>query len=443
MQEPVKVCIVGAGMAGLSSAVFLKEYGINVILTEASPRPGGRVCSYFDNQLGDYLDNGQHILASWYFSTLELLKITGTIGKLKFQEQMEVHLADIQGKQFLFKCPKLPPPLHLLSGIWKYKALKLNDKLGIIRLMNFLILKKYEDYELKAIDLTELFKITNQPQNLIKMFWEPFVLAVFNSKPKDVCAWYFSNIVRHGFFKKDGANLILPLDSLNSIFVDGCVKYLEERNTSVMLQTRIDCFNFNNNRVESATLSNGNEIKADYYISAVPFYEFKNIVGDDIYSKHYNGINNLTASPIINIHHKINNHAKEVLNCDFVGMLGTVMQWVFKVKEGRICMIISSANEEIDKDKEVLIEMSKQELRQCLPSFKDVEFVYSKVFKEKRATFLPDIKSIGSRPSSKTTFNNFFIAGDWTDTGLPSTIESAVLSGKNCAYEIIKSIHSK
>jgi squalene-associated FAD-dependent desaturase len=443
MQGPVKVCIVGAGMAGLSSAVFLKKHGIDVILIESSPHPGGRVYSYFDSQLGDYVDNGQHILASWYYSTLELLRITGTINKLKFQEQMEVNLADIRGEQFLFKCPKLPPPLHLLSGIWKYKALKLNDMLGIIRLVNFLLLKKYEDDELKAIDLTELFNITNQPQNLIKMFWEPFVLAVFNSKPKDVCAWYFSNIVRNGFFKKDGANLILPLDSLNSIFVDGCVKYLDERKAPVMLQTRVNCFNFNNNKVKSVILSGGNEIKADYYISAVPFFEFKNIVGDDIFTKHYNGINNLTASPIINIHHKIKNNGKEVLNCDFIGMLGTVMQWVFKVKEDRICMIISSANEEIDMDKEELLEMSKKELNQCLPAFKDVEFVYSRVIKEKRATFLPDIKSIGSRPSNKTMFDNFFIAGDWTDTGLPSTIESAVLSGKNCADEIIKSINSK
>jgi hypothetical protein len=354
---------------------------------------------------------------------------------------MEVHLADDKGKRYLFKCPKLIPPLHLLTGILKYRALSMNDKLGIVRLVNFIILKKYEDDELKAINLIELFEKTNQPKNLIKMFWDPFILAVFNAKLNDVCAWYFSNIIRMGFFRKDGSRLILPQDTLNKIFVESSENYLQQRNTDIMKQTRVKKINFDTDNINCITLSDGNEFKADYYISAVPFYEFRNIVDEAVYTRHFKKADNLTPSPIINIHHRyINKNGQEALKYDFIGLLGTVIHWVFKVRPDQVNLVISSANEIIEMDKNQLIESSKKELCACIPEFNGVEFIYSRVVKEKRATFLPDINSVNSRPANKTLFNNFFLAGDWTDTGLPSTIESAVLSGKNCAKEILERV---
>jgi squalene-associated FAD-dependent desaturase len=436
-----KVCVIGGGLAGLSSAVFLKHYDadIDVTVIEASPKLGGRVYSFFDKQFGDVIDNGEHILASWYYSTLEMLKIVGTLDKLKFQQQMEVHLADAEGNRYLFKCPKLIPPLHLLSGIWKYRALRFNDRLGLIRLVNFLILRKYQDDELKAINLTELFEITNQPENLVKMFWEPFVLAVFNAKPENVSAWYFANIIRTGFFKKDGANLILPVDTLNRIFIESSEEYLKNRNTSFIMQTRTEKINFNGNMVGSVRLPDASEVRADYYISAVPFFEIENLIGEGIYKENFGDSKNLHESPIINIHHRyITNRSEEIFPYDFVGLLGTVIQWVFKAGKNHVCLIISGADDYIDSDKNELIELSKRELSACIPGFKNAHFISSRVIKEKRATFLPDIESLTARPANKTKFENFFIAGDWTDTGLPSTIESAVLSGRNCAGEIIK-----
>ena len=122
---------------------------------------------------------------------------------------------------------------------------------------------------------------------------------------------------------------------------------------------------------------------------------------------------------------------------DFIGIVNATVQWVFKVSENRICLVISSADELVDKDKNEIFELCKSELFKSLPGFRDVEFISSKVIKEKRATFLPDTASVNSRPGYKTKYNNLFLAGDWIDTGYPATIESAVKSAKLCAEEIL------
>ena len=193
--ENTKVCVIGGGIAGLSAAVFLKDNGFDVTLIESSPRLGGRAYSFFDKDLNGLADNGIHILASWYENTFEFLKIIGTYDKLKFQEQLEVNFADINAKQYRFKCPKLPPPLHLIWGLWSYKPLGFKDKIGIIKLLNSAMLEKYSEEELKAMDTSELFRLTKQSSNVIDYFWKPFIVAVFNAKPENTSAWQFVQII--------------------------------------------------------------------------------------------------------------------------------------------------------------------------------------------------------------------------------------------------------
>ena len=436
--ENTKVCVIGGGIAGLSAAVFLKDNRFDVTLIESSPRLGGRAYSFFDKDLNGLADNGVHILASWYENTFEFLKIIGKYDKLKFQEQLEVNFADINAKQYRFKCPKLPPPLHLIWGLWSYKPLGFKDKIGIIKLLNSAMLEKYSEEELKAMDTSELFRLTKQSSNVIDYFWKPFIVAVFNAKPENTSAWQFVQIIKTGFLRSGGSNLVFPKSNLNDLYVYASENYLNSRNAKVLKSSKINKVNYGSDKIESLVINGDNELKFDYFISAIPFFEFKNLFTENVINGLYDSMDNLNPSPILNVHFGLKSDGLDkIMPDDFIGIVNATIQWVFKVGENRICLVISSADELVDKDKNEIIELCKTELLRCMPEFKNVEFICSKVVKEKRATFLPDTASVNSRPGYKTKYNNLFLAGDWIDTGYPATIESAVKSAKLCAEEIL------
>jgi len=435
MADKKSVCIIGGGIAGLSAAVFLAEKGFDVTLLEASPKFGGRAYSFFDKTVNDFIDNGQHIFASWYYNTFEFLKITGSFDKLTFHKQLKVRFADSNGSQYLLKCPNLPPPFHLIAGIMSYNAMGFKDKNGIVRLIrNF---KKIPEQNLKCINTDELFNLTRQSEKLVDYFWKPFIIAVFNAEPKDTSAWLFIELIKVGFLQKGGSNLVLPNDFLGNIFVQPAVSYLETKGAKIFKSAGVSKINFKDDRIESLITNDGKEIKSDYFISAVSFYDFKSLIGDEVFSKEFSAVSNLQYSPIVNIHLKFESEINDILKESFIGILNSPIQWVFKVKDNQICIVISSANEVVEMDKEDIIELSKKELYKCLPAFKNVKILRSRVIKEKRATFVPDTESLSARPKNKTKYKNFFIAGDWTDTGLPATIEGAVKSSKNCVSEIL------
>ncbi len=428
------VTVIGGGIAGLSSAVFLAEKGFKVTLYEASPKLGGRAYSFFDNTIGAVLDNGQHILASWYKNTFDYLRIIGTFDKLSFQKQLEVNFADQKGRIYRFKCPKLLPPLHLLAGIMKFKALGFKDKLTLIRLVRFIKNKKLTRDKLSELNTDKLFSLTGQTKRLIENFWKPFIIAVFNASPVDTSALLFADMIRTGFLEKGGSELVLPDDNLSEIFVNSVGSYLSGKKCEIETNQRISKISIEENRITSLIDEDNNEIKSNFYISAVPFFEFTKLFGDQLYSS------GLKTSPIVNIHLKFESDIGMTFNNRFIGMLGSNVQWVFKVKSDQLCLVISAANETAEMDKEKIVELAEKELFNSFPELKSVKITGKRVIKEMRATFIPNSDSISARPMSKTSIKNLFIAGDWTDTGLPATIEGAIKSSKTCVNELLKSI---
>lgn len=426
----------------MSAAVYLASKSppgkIHVTLFEAAPKLGGRAYSFFDKNINGYIDNGQHILASWFTNTIEFLDIIGTRSRLYFQERLEVNFADLNGRRYRLKCPNVSPPLHLILGIMRYGALRLKDKLGIIRFIRAVKNPEYsgrEDY-LRTINADELFTQTNQSANLIACFWRPFIAAVFNAEPYETSAWLFVEMIRKGFLTKGNSNLVLPDSNLNEIYVNAAGDYLQKKSVDIRCSTRVLRFNFDGNRVAGLETDKQEKLSFDYYISAVPFFEYSSLAGDGT-----GNMNELKPSPIINIHHEFESNIDDILPEKFIGILSGTIQWVFRTAKNRVCIVISSAAGLIDKEKDELIEMSKDELFRALPEFRKANISYSRVVKEKRATFVPNADSMNSRPDNTTKYKNFFIAGDWTNTGYPSTLEGAVSSGKQCAEIILNGIN--
>ncbi|MEO8512834.1 MAG: hydroxysqualene dehydroxylase HpnE [Ignavibacteria bacterium] len=432
------VSVIGGGIAGLSASVFLAEKGFSVTLVEASPKFGGRAYSFFDKASGLRIDNGKHILASWYKNTFDYLKLIGTYDKLSFQKQLEVVFRDSNGESYSLRASKLPPPLHLAGGIMGYKALELKDKLAVVRLVNKIKKNKFTENHLKGFNTEKLFKLTAQTDKAIDYFWKPFIIAVFNAEPQDTSAYLFSNMIRMGFIEKGGSELVLPNDFLSDIFVEPAIEYLKQKEAIILANNRVTGFKFNDTSISSLILEDMSEIQTDFYISAVPFFNFKSMLGEDVHNRFFDGLEELSHSPIVNIHLKFDKDISSIFSSEFIGLLNTSSQWVFKVTNDQVCVVISSAKEIAEKSKEFITDLALGELKICIPELIGYKVIASRVIKEMRATFVPDTRSLNNRPPSATSISNFFIAGDWTDTELPATIEGAVKSSKNCVSEILK-----
>ncbi len=192
-------------IAGLSAAVFLREKDFEVTLIEASPKLGGRAYSFFDKERNQFFDNGQHILAGWYKNTLDYLKIIGSYDKLNFQKELEVDFINTDKKVFKLKCPDSPSPMNLIKGLLRFGALGLKDKFALKNIKK--LLRDGNAFESKFVNARELLNGIKQTQGLIKYFWEPFILAVFNSRPENVNTKIFLNVLRTGFNEKDNSML--------------------------------------------------------------------------------------------------------------------------------------------------------------------------------------------------------------------------------------------
>jgi hydroxysqualene dehydroxylase len=428
------VAVIGGGLAGLSTSVFLANEGYNIRLIEASPKLGGRTYSFFDKSIGDFIDNGQHIMASWYSNTFEYLKLVGSYDKLYFQKHLEVNFRDQNAGLYQFKASKLPPPLHLLKGLMSYKKLNVKDIAAAIKLVNIIKSGKISDDELRSINVDTLFENTGQTTGLIEYFWKPFIIAVFNASPENTSAFLFKHIIETGFLEKGGSNLVLPDVFLGQLLADPAEKYLISKGSEIYKNIKIDTINISDNRITSVINEDKAEIKSDFYVSAVGFFDIKNLLnGSGVLSEK----EMLMPSPIVNIHIKFDDDITGFIKNRFEGILSSNIQWVFRVKNDQLCIVISSAKEIADMEKETIIDICKEELYHCYPNLKNVKIKGIRVLKEMRATFLPDKSSIKLRPKCRTAIKNLFLAGDWTDTGLPATIESAVKSGKICSKEII------
>jgi len=238
-------------------------------------------------------------------------------------------------------------------------------------------------------------------------------------------------------------SIILSEHNLNGLFINNAVDYLKSKSVSLNLGLKGKKINISENSISGVELGNGENISADYYISAVPYYAFDGLFEKEIQKKYFSGIFNLKSSTIISVHLFFN---KEIDVCnEMIGLIDTTVQWVFAKNKKHLCLVISSAdfidNNLTKKNNDEIIRICIGDLKKCLKNFDEKNVVDYKVIKEKRATFLPEVGSEKYRLKQKSNIKNLFIAGDWTDTGYPATIEGAIKSARICADLISKNIN--
>jgi squalene-associated FAD-dependent desaturase len=431
-----RVVIIGGGFAGLAAAVDLSEAGADVLLLERRKHLGGRAYSFLDVNTGDVVDNGQHLFMSCYRSTISFLSKIGTLDRLQFQTEPRVDFLDRENGFTSFVCPPLPAPLHAISGIFRLKGLTLRDKLRALNVGRALARKNKRPQD-KTV--TRWLQTLGQSQRIRDRFWNPMTIATLNESPDLASARMLSRVLEQSF-GGGFADSRLGLSSvgLSQLYTSAARDFVESRGGQVRTSAQAHRLIVDGDLVTRCELKSGERLEADCYVSAVPPAALGRILPLETGRRCLPRLSDLTCSPIVSMNLWFD---RPIINRQFVGLLGTRVQWLFNrdlichsnAQSNHIAIVISAAYQYVDWTRKELVDLACSELRSLIPEVGAANLIHSRVVKEREATISHTIESDRIRPGANTPIRNLILAGDWTDTGLPATIESAVISGRRAA----------
>ena len=421
--------IIGGGIAGLTAASILSSKKHSVTLIESSPKLGGRTYSFFDSETNSVVDNGQHIMMGCYKDTLALIKLISVELNFVYQENLSLEFLDKTKKHFSLNADKYIYPLNLFSAIINFNVFSYSEKISFVGFV--LKLPFISKKSLINKNVLEWLTQQNQNLNLISKFWEILCVGALNTSLEKASAFIFYDILLEIFFKGNfSSTIILPKYGLSESLIDPAAGFITNNGGEMILSETVKEIVIENQKVKSLKTDCNNYEDFDFVISAIPLYALQKILP----AKNLGIAINLEYSTILNVHLWIENRS---LKKSFYGFLGSALHWVF-IKNDHINIVISNADYLADKSKEEILDFVLLELKEFV-NIDNTNLKHYKIIKEKRATFIPSKEIINTRPDSKTLIENLFLAGDWINTGLPSTIESAARSGRIAAEFILKS----
>lgn len=424
-----KVIVIGGGLAGISSAVHSQKLGHSVRLIEASPKLGGRTYSFIDEKTKTEIDNGQHLLMGMYSNTFELLKMFGSYSKLKFQSKLEIEILKKNNTAIVLKAVSIFYPINLIIALFRYNAFSVKEKLSVISFLLKVFFKS--EKKTNRIDALTWLKVNGQSDNTIKSLWELLSVSALNTSLREASAGLFHKILKEIFFGgKNAARMVLTNLPLNKIFIEPAENYFRINNIEHIVSERILELKVDNNKVMSVITDRREITDFDFIILAIPPFAIAKL-------KHSNEIlkselQEMETSPIITIHIW---EKDKTINKSFVGFHNSPIHWVFSNKN-HISVVISGADNLIKLNSNEIMNFVSDELTNFIPEFKMQNVTDYKVLKEKRATLKCTTKNEELRKSLKPQLENLIFAGDWTNTGLPGTIEGAIMSGKTASKQL-------
>ncbi len=451
--EAKDVVVIGGGFAGLAAGVSLGALGFRVAVLEGKPTLGGRAYSFVDEDTGDFVDNGQHVLMGCYHETLDFLDQIGTRGQLIFHRNLEIEMLDGPGRRARVKTVPLPGPFHMSGALLGYGHLSLGERLRIIsggsRLM---YLRSRSRDRLRRISVAELMDELGQSDRARRYFWYPIAIATLNDEPELASAALFAEVLKRAFFSRRGDSaFVYSRVGLSDLYCGAARDAIENAGGVVATRAIVEGFDFDaNSAITAVRLRDGSRLSGANYIVAVPPQQCLKLMPEAaIADPFFSRIHALKSSPIVCVHVWLD---REVTDSAFVGFIGAQTQWMFNKRRifeqhgerhpGYLSFVISGARKLVDSSNGELLDLVINDLRTMIPAARNASVVKALVLKEKHATMAPDPLSDLSRPETITPIPNLFLAGDWIQTGLPATIESAVVSGRAAAKAIVARVLS-
>jgi squalene-associated FAD-dependent desaturase len=328
----------------------------------------------------------------------------------------------------------------------RLRNLSLADRLKLLR-VGLEIRKNPREIEPKIASLTvhQWLDALGQSAENKKYLWDIIAIGSLNDDPKEVSALLFYRVLRSAFLgSREDSSLLVSRVGLTELFVQPCVDFVRSRGGEIMVNCGVDESIFDGNRLIGVRGSDGQIREARAFVSAIPWYAASPLFSNAGGRQGWNVNGHLQPSPIVTINLWFD---RIVMDQEFVALLDSRVHWVFNKSKmygstvssrQYLSLVISGAASLVAMDSRDLVTVALEDLSRVFPRIRGAELVHSLVVKEKRATFSPRPGVEEHRPASKTQVENLFLAGDWTDTGYPATIEGAVLSGRKAAEGVAK-----
>ncbi len=446
------VIVVGAGLAGLAATVALSGVGAEVTLLDRKPYIGGRAYSYPHPALEEEIDS-QHILLGCCTNLIDLCRLAGAEGKLRWYDRitlLEPATAGRGTRASAIGPQLLPAPLHSTFSFLRARMLSPLDKLAVARgLMDFMRGYPASDAEPFSAWLAR----TGQTERAIRHFWEPTVLAALNDGFERSSTRYIGKVMHEMLLRNpDGVRFGIPTEPL-STFLASFLELAQRQGAGVRLRTGAE-------RLERADgrwrvhLAEGGTLEAAQVVLALPFEQTAKLLQTLPDSPPVRAVcenlRHFVHAPITTIHLWLD---RTVTELPHAGLLDTRIQWMFNKTSIRtggrqstegvgqyangsgqyLELTISASFAELKQSREEILAFARRELALFFPRVREAKVLKSGVLKEARATFsvVPGLDRF--RPASDALGDGLLLAGDWTRTGWPSTMEGAVRSGRLAA----------
>ena len=451
--------MIGGGLAGLSSAVALADAGWRVCLLEKRPHLGGRATSYTLPD-GSEVDNCQHVTLGCCTNLADFYRRVGAEEKIRFYDRL--YFVDSLGRRSTIESSPLPPPLHMAPSFALFAGLTLADKRAIANALIAIARTGGCPPGIDGRSMLGWLQQMRQTPGAIDRFWSVVLVSALDEELSRTDARYGIDVFWKAFLSnRDGYRVGIPSVPLANLY-DGCRDFIAQQGGEVRLRSVVRQIRADSNGFAGAVLDDGSEISADACILAVPHDAVPSLLPASV-SEHVQLVENLRhikTSPITGVHLWFD---RTVMTEPFLTLLDRTTQWIFNksllcasnATEGSLArpmdgaspesangqylqLVVSASYALVPRSRQEIIDLCLSELAEVLPQTREARLIKGTVIKEVNATFSPEPNVDAWRPAQTDSgLRNLFLAGDWTRTGWPATMEGAVRSGYLAAESLL------
>lgn len=444
--SPTSVAIAGGGLAGLAAACALA--GLRVTLLERRPYLGGRASSYEHPGTGEVVDNCQHVLFRVCTNLVEFYRRIGVEDKIRWYDDMT--FIEPGGRSTRMHASPLPAPLHTAPSFLEFPFLDLKDKLAISRAIAALALTAQPD---TGKSFLQWCNDHGQTENAIERFWKPILVSALSEHLDRISISYAAQVVRESMKSPTARHMGVPNIPLTDLY-NKAGDYIRARGGEILFRTSLQTFSPNSSQVQLRIIDQDKKEKEasfDYLILALPFNTVDDVLPQTPDSAPLReDLAHFESCPITGIHLWFD---RSISDLDHAVLLDRTIQWMFHKSRlltsraggsdsqpagSYIELVVSASTSLIDKSRPEIVDLALKEVREFFPAAREATLLKSAVIKEVHATYSPRPGIDAYRPQQSTAWPRVFLAGDWTATGWPATMEGAVRSGYLAAEALLR-----